>query len=150
MAIDTDPASAVPNLVDSLPVPPEILALGEPNHGEPALPTARNRVLAVLAGHGFRSVALETDRVAALAVDRWVRGGDGDLDTVVAAGFSHGFGDLPANRELVAWLRAYNDTRPPAGQLSFHGFDAPLEATSAPSPRPYLGARPRLPGRAPR
>ncbi|WP_290061010.1 erythromycin esterase family protein [Amycolatopsis solani] len=97
----------------------ELLALGEPTHFEPAFARIRNDFFARLTAHGFRSIALETDRVAAL---------DG--------GFSHGFGELAANRQLLAWLREYNETA--EEPLTFHGFDAPTEMFSAPSPRRYL------------
>lgn len=97
----------------------ELLAFGEPTHFEPAFGRIRNALFARLAAHGFRSIALETDRVAAL---------DG--------GFSHGFGEPAANRQLLEWIREYNET---AGEpLTFHGFDAPTEMFSAPSPRGYL------------
>ncbi|MEV6831466.1 erythromycin esterase family protein [Amycolatopsis sp. NPDC051102] len=97
----------------------DLLALGEPTHFEPACARLRNDFFARLAEHGFRSIALETDRVAAL---------DG--------GFSHGLGEVDANRQLIAWLREYNEQ---AGEpLVFHGFDAPAEMFSAPSPRTYL------------
>jgi erythromycin esterase-like protein len=121
-------------------VPPscDLLALGEPTHQEPAFARLRNDLFAELVGHGFRSVALETDRVAALTVDDYVREGVGTLDTVMREGFSHGFGELDGNRRLIAWMRAYNEGRPPEERLTFHGFDAPLETMSAPSPRPYL------------
>ncbi|MCR6481544.1 erythromycin esterase family protein [Amycolatopsis sp. OK19-0408] len=97
----------------------ELLAFGEPTHFEPAFARIRNELFARLAEHGFRSIALETDRVAAL---------DGE--------FTHGFGDLPANQQLLAWLREYNETA--EEPLTFHGFDAPTEMFSAPSPRTYL------------
>ncbi|GLY35630.1 erythromycin esterase [Amycolatopsis sp. NBRC 101858] len=97
----------------------ELLAFGEPTHFEPAFARLRNDFFAQLAAHGFRSIALETDRVAAL---------DG--------GFSHGFGELDANRQLLAWIREYNETADEP--LTFHGFDAPTEMYSAPSPRTYL------------
>ena len=68
----------------------------------------------------------------------------------MSEGFSHGFGDLDANRQLVAWMRDYNGTGRRTERLAFHGMDAPMENTSAPSPRgyleharAYLGARPR-------
>lgn len=117
---------------------PGLLGLGEPNHVEPAFPTLRNDLFAVLVEHGYRSIALETDRVRGLLVDDWVRGGDGTLDDVMAAGFSHGWGAHPANRELVGWLRARNEERPAAEHLAFHGVDAPLEYGPPPAPRPYL------------
>ncbi|WP_410564014.1 erythromycin esterase family protein [Amycolatopsis sp. cmx-4-61] len=97
----------------------ELLALGEPTHFEPAFARLRNDLFARLAAHGFRSIALETDRVAAL---------DG--------GFSHDLGEVAANRELLQWLREYNETADEP--LACHGFDAPMEMFSAPSPRAYL------------
>lgn len=123
---------------DFVPSTCTLLGLGEPTHLEPAFPRLRNELFAQLVAHGFRSIALESDRLAAFAVDDYVRDGIGDLDEVLRSGFSHGFGAVPANRELVEWIRDHNRTVPPAEQVAFHGFDAPLENTSAPSPRRYL------------
>ncbi len=116
----------------------EFLALGEPTHREPAFGAARNALFAQLVELGFRSIALETDRVAALAVDDHVRHGTGNLAAVMDDGFSHDSGALDANRQLVAWMRDHNRNRPAPERLSFHGFDAPTENTSAPSPRSYF------------
>ncbi|MER6547523.1 erythromycin esterase family protein [Streptomyces sp. NPDC001250] len=116
----------------------DLLALGEPTHQEPAFGRVRNELFAQLVDHGFRSIALEIDRVAALAVNDYVQGGAGSLDTVMRDGFSHGFGEQDANRQLVSWMREYNEHRPSGQRLTFHGFDAPPETTSAPSPRCYL------------
>ncbi|WP_420123931.1 erythromycin esterase family protein [Nakamurella sp.] len=117
---------------------PALLALGEPTHGIAAFPAVRNEMLATLVERGFRSIALETDLFAATVVDDYVAGGSGDLDEVLATGFSHGFGNLPGNRELVQWLRRFNAGREPADRIRFHGFDAPLETAAAPSPRRFL------------
>ncbi|HEX8632294.1 MAG TPA: hypothetical protein VF755_29395, partial [Catenuloplanes sp.] len=95
-------AAAVRSLLAALAAPPDLLALGEPTHAEPAFPRLRNKILDVLVQHGFRSIALESDRVAALTVDAFVQGGPGTLDAAMAEGFSHGLGQLDANRELVA------------------------------------------------
>ncbi|MET9603624.1 erythromycin esterase family protein [Streptomyces sp. NPDC006512] len=116
----------------------ELLALGEPTHRARAFAWIRNALFAQLAGHGFRSIALETDRVTALAVDDFVRNGAGTLDSAMGTGFSHGLGELDANRQLIAWMRAHNEDRPARERLAFHGFDVPTEMTGAPSPRPYL------------
>ncbi|MEU8501938.1 erythromycin esterase family protein [Streptomyces lavendulae] len=115
-----------------------VLALGEPTHREPAFGWVRNELFVQLAHLGFRSIALEVDRVAALRVDDFVRGGDGDLDAVMREGFSHDFGNMEPNRRLVAWMRDHNARLPPEEQLTFHGFDTPTETTSAPSPRRCL------------
>ncbi len=116
----------------------DLLAVGEPNHLDPAFAWIRNDLFVQLIERGFRSIALETDRVAALAVDAFVQEGAGTLDAAMSEGFSHGFGDQDANRQLVTWMREYNQSRPPQERLSFHGFDAPMETMSAPSPRRYL------------
>ncbi|MDG4824891.1 erythromycin esterase family protein [Asanoa sp. WMMD1127] len=110
----------------------DLFALGEPAHDNPAFGAVRNQIFARLVDAGFRSIALETDRVAALAVNDYVSHGIGDLDDVMRAGFSHDFGALDANRRLVVWMRDHPE------QLTFHGFDPPTENTSAPSPRSYL------------
>ncbi len=123
---------------DFLTASTDLLAFGEPTHLEPAFGRIRNELFADLAEHGFRSIALETDRVAALAVDDFVREGTGTLENVLRDGFSHSFGALDTNRQLVAWMREYNKRRPPAERLAFHGFDASTEMMSAPSPRRYL------------
>lgn len=130
--------AALSSFLQTLGSPPELLALGEPTHGEPAFPELRNRILPVLVEHGFRSIAIESDAVAALAVDAYVGGEGGELDLVMAEGFSHGFGRLDANRDLVTWMREHNDSLSVAERVAFYGFDAPLEMAGAPSPRPYL------------
>ncbi|MFF2745929.1 erythromycin esterase family protein [Kitasatospora sp. NPDC058048] len=116
----------------------ELLGLGEPTHQEPAFGLVRNELFARLVDRGFRSIALETDRVAALAVDAYVREGVGTLESAMRKGFTHGFGELAPNRRLVAWMREFNRQRPSGERLAFHGFDIPTENTSAPSPRRYL------------
>ncbi|MFL1379278.1 erythromycin esterase family protein [Nocardiopsis protaetiae] len=124
---------------DLAAAPCELLALGEPTHGEPAFPLVRNELFARLAERGFRSIALETDRAAALTVDDFVHGRtDPGLDTVMREGFSHGWGEQAATRQLVVWMREYNRGRPPGERLALHGFDAPTEMVSAPSPRRHL------------
>ncbi|TDC40076.1 erythromycin esterase family protein [Micromonospora sp. 15K316] len=121
-----------------VPQPGDLLALGEPTHREPAFGAIRNELFTQLVELGFRSIALETDRVAAFAVNDYVLHGTGSLAAVMTEGFSHDFGALDANRRLVAWMREYNRNRPAPERLTFHGFDAPTENTSAPSPRSYL------------
>ncbi|GAB3996144.1 hypothetical protein GCM10029992_15300 [Glycomyces albus] len=116
----------------------ELVGLGEPTHREPAFARVRNELFAQLVDRGFQSVALETGRAAALAVNDFVQGGSGSLDSVMREGFSHAmFGESEGNRDLVAWMREHNEGRSPRERLAFHGMDAPMEF-SAPSPGPYL------------
>lgn len=140
--LDDEPglSRAVDELLTTRDEPPSVLALGEPTHGIAAFPLLRNDVLRHLVERGYRSIVLETDVFAATVVDDYVAGAPADIDTVLAEGFSHGFGAVPGNRELVEWLRAYNAGRAPEDRVRFHGFDAPLEFSGAPSPRRFLRA----------
>ncbi|MFI8257990.1 erythromycin esterase family protein [Streptomyces filamentosus] len=140
----------------ALPARPRLLALGEPTHGEDVLLDVRNDLFRQLVEEeGYRTIALESDCLAALTVDAHVTSGAGaagadstpggpgdpaDLDDVMAHGFSHGFGASPANRELVRWMRAHNEGRAPADRVRFAGFDGPLEMSAAQSPRRALTA----------
>jgi erythromycin esterase-like protein len=120
---------------------PRLLAMGEPTHGEDLLLEVRNDLFRQLVEReGYRTIAIESDCMMGLLVDDYVTSGAGTLDEVMERGFSHGFGASAANRELVRWMRAYNDGRPRSEQLRFAGFDGPLEITGAASPRPALTA----------
>jgi erythromycin esterase-like protein len=122
-----------------LPGRPRLLALGEPTHGEDVLLGVRNDLFRQLAAQeGYRTITIESDCMMGLAVDAYVTSGTGTLDEAMARGFSHGFGASAANRELVRWMRAYNDRRPMPERVHFAGFDGPLEITSAASPRQAL------------
>jgi erythromycin esterase-like protein len=122
-----------------LPTRPRVLALGEPTHGEDTLLAVRNQLFAQLVEQeGFRTIALESDCLSGLLVEHYVATGEGDLDDVMARGFSHEWGALPGNRDLVRWMREYNEERPPSDRLRFAGIDGPLEITGAASPRRVL------------
>ncbi|MFI1012466.1 erythromycin esterase family protein [Streptomyces sp. NPDC020965] len=139
----TDTAHAVDAaaVLKLLPARPRLLALGEPTHGEDTLLELRNDVFRQLVDEGYRTIAIESDCLRGLIVDDYVISGTGTLDEVMERGFSHGFGASAANRELVRWMRAYNDGRPSSEWLRFAGFDgAPLEITGATSPRAALTA----------
>lgn len=137
---DTARAVEAASVMRLFPERPRLLALGEPTHGEDALLDLRNELFRQLVEQeGYRTIALESDCVRGLAVDDYVFSGRGTLDEVMERGFSHGWFNASApNRELVRWMRAYNDGRPASERLRFAGFDGPLEMTGAASPRQAL------------
>jgi erythromycin esterase-like protein len=129
------------SVMSLLPDRPRLLALGEPTHGEDVLLELRNELFRTLVEQeGYRTIAIESDCLMSLIVDDYVTSGIGSLDEAMERGFSHGFGASAGNRELVRWMRSYNDGRPASDRVRFAGFDGPLEITAAASPRQALTA----------
>ncbi|MBW7907463.1 MAG: erythromycin esterase family protein [Kiritimatiellae bacterium] len=110
----------------------ELLALGEALHGAEAILILRNRLFQHLVEqHQFRALALECSFPQARCVNDYIvgRGDRAQFEDWLG----HGMGILEANRELIEWMRAYNETHPDA--LHFYGFDMPLGKASFASPR---------------
>ncbi|MFD8534300.1 erythromycin esterase family protein [Streptosporangium canum] len=130
--------AGISGFLRSLPAKPLLLGLGEARHFVGELGELRNEIFRHLVEHeGYRSFAIESDCLMGLVVDDHITTGAGTLDDVMERGFSHGFGEFPANRELVRWMRAYNEEHDE--KLRFFGFDGPLEYWAA-SPRQALTA----------
>jgi erythromycin esterase-like protein len=132
--------AAVDRVVVALPEAVELLALGEALHGGEELLVLRNRLFERLAqAHGYSAIAVESSFPRARLVNEYVAGrGPTSYDEVRDAGFSHGFGRLDANRELVEWMRACNADPARCVKLRFYGFDSPTEMTGTDSPRQLL------------
>ncbi|GLW72512.1 erythromycin esterase [Kitasatospora phosalacinea] len=126
-------------LTDLVPTGTRLLALGEPTHGAEEFLDLRNELFRhLVTDHGYRSIALESDCLAALAVDAYVGGAEGELDAALREGLSHGFGAYAGNRELVCWMREFNTGVEEGERLRFYGADGPLEYTGAAAPGPAL------------
>ncbi|WP_368045828.1 erythromycin esterase family protein [Nocardiopsis sp. HUAS JQ3] len=79
-----------------LPNRPRLLALGEPTHGEDSLLDLRNDLFRQLVEReGYRTIAVESDCLAGLAVDEYVTSGTGTLDRAVEHGFSFALASNP-------------------------------------------------------
>jgi erythromycin esterase len=117
-----------------------LLGFGETLHGGQAILTLRNRLFQRLVeAHGYRAIAIESSFTRAPAINAYAAGSGPDAyDAVQAGGFSHGFGEIEANRELVEWMRAYNADPSHPVKLQFYGFDTPTEMMYADSPRHAL------------
>jgi erythromycin esterase-like protein len=118
----------------------ELLGFGEALHGGEDILNLRNRLFQRLVeAHGYSAIAVESSFPMARAVNEYVAGrGPTSYDAVKEAGFSHGFGMLDANRELVEWMREYNADPSHKIKLQFYGFDSPTEMTYTDSPRQML------------
>jgi erythromycin esterase-like protein len=128
--------STMASLDDSV----DLLGFGEALHGGREILLLRNRLFRRLVEvHGYSAIALESSFPRARLVNEYVAGyGPASYETVQEAGFSHGFGRLEANRELVEWMRQYNADPSHRVKLRFYGFDSPTEMTHSDSPRQVL------------
>jgi erythromycin esterase-like protein len=118
----------------------ELLGFGEALHGGEDILILRNRLFQRLVdAHGYSAIAVESSFPRAHIVNEYVAGrGPASYEAVQDTGFSHGFGRLDANRELVEWMRRYNADPSHRVKLRFYGFDSPTEMTSSDSPRQVL------------
>jgi erythromycin esterase len=132
--------AAVDKLIASSGASVELLGLGEALHGGQDILILRNRLFQRLVeAHGYSAIAVESSFPRAQVVNEYVAGrGPESYEAVQDTGFSHGFGRLEANRELVEWMRCYNADPAHRVKLHFYGFDSPTEVTGADSPRQVL------------
>jgi erythromycin esterase len=86
--------------------------------------------------YGYSAIAIESSFPRAHVANEYVAGrGPTSYEMVQETGFSHGFGRLEANRELVEWMRQYNANPTHRVKLRFYGFDSPTEIECADSPK---------------
>lgn len=117
-----------------------VVALGEAAHNVTELHELRDRALRMLVGElGFTALVLESGFAEGLALDAWVRGGQGAVEDVARDAISYGFGNAePVHRQL-SWLRAH-------GGVRVHGMDVPGGSTSpGPAVRELLARVPARP-----
>ena len=140
---DREPASldaAVDQVMASFDGSLELLGLGEALHGGEDILLLRNRLFQRLVqAHGYSAIAVESSFPRGRHVNDYVTGcGPASYQDVQENGFSHGFGRLEANRELVEWMRAYNADPSHPLKVRFYGFDSPTEMTGTDSPSRVL------------
>jgi erythromycin esterase-like protein len=132
--------AGVDKVVASLGDSVELLGFGEALHGGEDILMLRNRLFQRLVeAHGYSAIAIESSFPRARLVNDYVAGrGPASYEAVRDTGFSHGFGKLGANRELVEWMRRFNADPAHRVQLQFYGFDSPTEMIGSDSPRQVL------------
>jgi erythromycin esterase-like protein len=133
-------SAAVDKVIASLGDPVELLGFGEALHGGEDILILRNQFFQRLVeAHGYSAIAIESSFPRAHAVNEYVAGrGPVSYEAVQDAGFSHGFGQLEANRELAEWMRRYNADPSHRVKLQFYGFDSPTEMMGTDSPGQVL------------
>ena len=134
------PNAAIDHLLEVLGKSVELLGIGEALHGGEEFLLLRNRLFQRLVdAHGFTAIAVESSFPRSQLVNDYISGHGGESFAAIHdAGFSHGFGKLDANRELIEWMRAFNADPTQKHKLAFYGFDSPTEMTHTDSPRQLL------------
>ena len=128
--------AAVDRLIASLGNSVDLLGLGEGLHGGEDILVLRNRIFQYLVeAHGYSAIAIESSFPRGRFVNEYVAGrGPDSYEAIRETGFSHNFGQLEANRELVEWMRHYNTDPSHPIKLTFYGFDGPMEMIGTDSP----------------
>jgi len=118
----------------------ELLGFGEALHGSEDILILRNKLFQRLVEkHGYSTIAIESSFLQGHIVNQYIAGcGPESYEAVQDTGFSHDFGRLEANRELIEWMRLYNSDPSHKIKLHFYGFDSPTEMTCTDSPRQVL------------
>jgi erythromycin esterase len=132
--------SAIDQVVAALDPSVRLLGLGEGLHGGEDLLIMRNRLFQRLVErHGYSAIAVESSFPRGRIANEYVMGrGPASYDAIKDSGFSHGFGALEANRELIEWMRQYNADPAHPSKVHFYGFDSPTEMMNTDSPRVVL------------
>ncbi len=132
--------AAVDTLIASLGDTVELLGFGEALHGGEDILLLRNRLFQRLVEtHGYSAIAVESSFPRGRVVNEYIAGrGSASYAAVQDTGFSHGFGWLDANRELVEWMWRYNADPSQPIKLQFYGFDSPTEMYHTDSPSQVL------------
>ena len=132
--------TAVDRVIASLGDSVELLGFGEALHGGKDILILRNRLFQRLVeAYDYSAIAIESSFPRAHIVNEYVSGrGPASYEAVQDIGFSHGFGRLNANRDLVEWMWGYNADPSHRVKLRFYGFDSPTEMTGTDSPRQVL------------
>ncbi len=98
-----------------------VVGLGEATHGTREFFQLKHRVFQYLVEReGFRTFAIEAKFEPSIEIDRYIGGGEGDVEALVN-GLGFWTWDTEEVIELVRWMRAYNARG--GDQLNFYGFD---------------------------
>ncbi|MFI6816885.1 erythromycin esterase family protein [Nonomuraea sp. NPDC050328] len=127
----------LPQLARDLAGGARVVAVGEGAHNVTEFYELRLELLRTLVEeYGFTAFVMESGFPEGLAVDAWVRGGPGEVETVAREGITYRFGECEPMWRHLSWMRQ--------AQVGFYGMDLPGSSTSpGPAVRAILA---RMPG----
>jgi erythromycin esterase len=101
-----------------------VVALGENAHGVHELLEFRNRLFEFLVQEmGFTAIAVETGFAESMPANDFVSGGAGSSSQLAHNVFQWLPGAFDENRELIEWMRAYNERPSTHRKIRLYGID---------------------------
>ncbi|MEU5401256.1 erythromycin esterase family protein [Streptomyces sp. NPDC005963] len=147
--LDRTPGPADVEVVRELIGDARVVAIGEGAHNITEFYGLRDRLFRLLVREfGFTGLVLESGFAEGLAVDAWVHGGPGRVETVARDGITYRFGECEPMRRQLSWMRDRTSKGSPgSAAVSFYGMDLPGSSTSpGPAVRACLDRLPARPG----
>jgi erythromycin esterase len=100
-----------------------IIGMGEVTHGARDFFRFKHRLVRYMVEElGLRTFALEADFAKSLAIDRYVRTGQGDPADAIG-GLGLWVWDVESVLAMVEWMREFNEGRDPGDKIRFYGVD---------------------------
>ncbi|MFZ4523057.1 MAG: erythromycin esterase family protein [Bacteroidales bacterium] len=101
----------------------EIVGMGEATHGTKEFFNMKAKMFKFLATHcGFRVFAIEATYGGTLKINDYVLYGKGDVLSAMK-GMEFWTWDTEEVKELIEWMKRYNQEKPDGKKLKFYGFD---------------------------
>ena len=105
----------------------QVVGFGEPDHGIHECPQLRNDLFQYLAKEKkFQVFLFESGILEARLVERYVQGEDLNLEDVLRQGITHSMGMYQEQKDLVVWMRAFNNGKEESERVHFAGVDLPV------------------------
>jgi erythromycin esterase len=115
-----------------------LVALGEASHGTREFFQMKHRLLEYLVKEkGFTVFAIEANWPEALAVDRYIKTGEGDAAAALS-GMYFWTWNTEEVRDMIEWMRAYNQAAGVHPTLTFTSFDMQTGRVAAQKALDYL------------
>ncbi len=148
-AVSLDKLPEALDRIDQIVGEATLVGLGEPDHGFHEFPAFRNEVFKMLVERrGLRAITLESGFIEAKLVDQYVTDVENrsgiTIKRALSEGITHRMGDFQETKDLVQWIRAYNERAAGSGQsmLRFGGKDLTILGDTLTVPldaaRPFL------------
>ena len=116
-----------------------IVALGEATDGTREFFQLKHRLMEYLVNEkGFTVFALEANWPESLAVDRYIKTGEGSAKTALASMYFWTW-NTEEVLDLIEWMRSYNQAPGKHPLLSFTSFDMQMAHVAGPMALEYLG-----------